>query len=37
VLWAMTVWLVLSTNAVANVPEGLLASGPERQYRAAST
>ena len=37
VLWAMTVWVVLSTNAVAQAHEGLLASGPERQYRAAST
>ena len=36
-LWAMTVWLVLSTTAVANAPAWLLASGPERQYRAAST
>ena len=37
VLWAMTVWLVLSTSAVAHAHAGLLANGPERQYRAAST
>jgi cytochrome c oxidase assembly protein subunit 15 len=37
VLWAMTVWVVLSTRAVEPAAGRLLASGPERQYRAAST